>query len=114
MHDSHQILFFFSPLGVPNALLLNETMFKGRPLKVIPKRTNVPGGPMGAPGAPGGFGYASPIAAPPIFSFSHSFLSRRGRGAGGFGGGYAGYGRPAYGRGGRGRGRGRRAYFAPY
>jgi len=29
--------------SVPNAVLLNETLFKGRQLKVMAKRTNVPG-----------------------------------------------------------------------
>lgn len=28
---------------VPNAVVLNDSMFKGRQIKVIPKRTNVPG-----------------------------------------------------------------------
>lgn len=34
---------FAEPSLVANALVLNETVFRGRPLKVIPKRTNVPG-----------------------------------------------------------------------
>jgi len=29
--------------SVENAVLLNETEFKGRPLKITPKRTNLPG-----------------------------------------------------------------------
>lgn len=34
---------FAEPSLVANALVLNETVFRGRALKVIPKRTNVPG-----------------------------------------------------------------------
>ncbi|CAN6622022.1 hypothetical protein TRVA0_008S03114 [Trichomonascus vanleenenianus] len=34
---------FAEPALVPHALILNESMFKGRALKVVPKRTNVPG-----------------------------------------------------------------------
>eukprot|EP01118_Nematostelium_gracile_P016290 TRINITY_DN6708_c0_g1_i1.p1 TRINITY_DN6708_c0_g1~~TRINITY_DN6708_c0_g1_i1.p1 ORF type:complete len:182 (+),score=64.91 TRINITY_DN6708_c0_g1_i1:132-677(+) len=40
--------------SVANAVLLNETLFKGRQLKVIPKRTNVPGMNRGR-GGRGGF-----------------------------------------------------------
>lgn len=34
---------FAEPSLVPQALVLNESMFRGRPLKVTPKRTNIPG-----------------------------------------------------------------------
>ncbi|KAF3760736.1 hypothetical protein M406DRAFT_48041, partial [Cryphonectria parasitica EP155] len=78
---------FTEPSLVAQALVLNESMFKGRSIKVTPKRTNVPGmtrgrGRGGFRGGRGGFA----------------------RGGFGFprGGGYRG--------GGRGRGRG----FTPY
>lgn len=29
--------------AVENAVILNESMFKGRQLKIVPKRTNIPG-----------------------------------------------------------------------
>ncbi|KAI8082998.1 uncharacterized protein BX664DRAFT_339577 [Halteromyces radiatus] len=79
---------FAEPSFVSNAVALNESLFRGRLLKVTPKRTNVPG-----------------------------FASRgRGRGRGGFRGGYAPppyYGHsPGYGY--RGRGRGRGMHYAPY
>ena len=65
-------VMFVKPESVPNALLLNETTFRGRPLKVIPKRTNVPG--TGQPqfrGGRGGYGgYRAPNYGP----------RRRGRG----------------------------------
>lgn len=39
---------FAEPSLVAQALLLNESVFRGRTLKVVPKRTNVPGmGPRG-------------------------------------------------------------------
>ncbi|KAF7919025.1 hypothetical protein BTUL_0118g00270 [Botrytis tulipae] len=81
---------FTEPSLVAQALVLNESVFKGRNLKVVPKRTNVPGMQRGRGGRGGG----------------------RGRGGffgGGRGGGYSprgGY-RGGY-RGNRGRG------FTPY
>ncbi|KAJ6264328.1 nucleolin [Drechslerella dactyloides] len=82
---------FAEPSLVAQALVLNESIFRGRPLKVVPKRTNIPGMQRGRGGYRGG-----------------------GRGRGGFGG----YGNPPY-RGGyqprggfRGRGRGRG--YSPY
>lgn len=71
---------FADPNFVENATVLNESLFRGRLLKVTPKRTNVPG--MSARG--------------------------RGRGRGGYRGGYRGGFRGGYrGRGSwRGRGRG--------
>lgn len=76
---------------VANALVLNESIFKGRNIKVVPKRTNVPGMSRGSRGGRGGF-----------------------RGArGGFGrGGYSPY--PPRGGGYRGGFRGRGRGFAPY
>ncbi|KAK6517296.1 cytoplasmic RNA-binding protein [Arthrobotrys megalospora] len=87
---------FAEPSLVAQALVLNESIFHGRPLKVVPKRTNIPGMQRGR----GGGGYRG-----------------GGRGRGGFGGGYGappyrgGY-QPRGGfRGGRGfRGRG----YSPY
>jgi len=80
---------FTEPSLVAQALVLNESVFHGRNLKVVPKRTNVPGMTGGYRGRGG----------------------MRGRGRGGFsprgGGGYRG-GSPGY----RGRGRGRG--FSPY
>ncbi|GAA6057465.1 hypothetical protein JCM3770_000775 [Rhodotorula araucariae] len=75
---------FADPSLVNNAVLLNESMFRGRQLKVSPKRTNLPG--MGARGR------------------------GRGRGRGGYRGGYQGHGGfSPYARG-RGRGRGRGSF----
>ncbi|KAF2840781.1 RNA-binding domain-containing protein [Patellaria atrata CBS 101060] len=88
---------FTEPSLVANALVLNESVFRGRNLKVVPKRTNLPGISRGRGGRGG--------PPPP----------RGGRG-GGFYGGRGGYGPPPYPprggyRGGyRGRGRG----YAPY
>ncbi|KAI1299406.1 cytoplasmic RNA-binding protein [Mortierella claussenii] len=94
---------FADASSVANAMVLNESLFRSRLIKVTPKRTNVPG--MAARG--------------------------RGRGRGAYRGGFAGhgtygaygqppmYGAPApygggyRGRGGRGRG-GRGGYYAPY
>jgi len=75
---------FAEPAFVANAMALNESLFKGRLIKVTSKRTNIPG-----------FGRAR----------------GRGRGRGG-GGGYYGH-NPSLGYRGRGRGRGR-GYFTPY
>lgn len=79
---------FAEPAVVAHALVMNESMLKGRNLKVTPKRTNIPGMNRGR----GGF-------------FGRGGRGGRGRGGGGFhprGGGYRG--------GYRGRGRG----YAPY
>ncbi|KAK3820418.1 MAG: hypothetical protein J3Q66DRAFT_399800 [Benniella sp.] len=94
---------FADASSVGNAMVLNESLFRARLIKVTPKRTNIPG--MSVRG--------------------------RGRGRGGYRGGFAGhngyahhpygppppmYGHPpAYGGfRGRGRGRGRGAFYAPY
>ncbi|ODA80372.1 hypothetical protein RJ55_03330 [Drechmeria coniospora] len=77
---------FTEPSLVAQALVLNESVFKGRNIKVTPKRTNVPGMTRGR----GRGGY------------------RGGRGFYGRGGGYPPRG--GYRGGGRGRGRG----FTPY
>ncbi|KAF9577843.1 cytoplasmic RNA-binding protein [Lunasporangiospora selenospora] len=95
---------FSDASSVANAMVLNESLFRARLIKVTPKRTNIPG--MAARG--------------------------RGRGRGGYRGGFAGHhpyggsfgGAPGYGHPppyaggggyrGRGRGRGRGGYYAPY
>lgn len=91
MPKSSAFIEFSNSFSVPNALVLNNTWFKGRLINVTEKRTNIPG--MN----PAGF--------------------RGGRGGGGGGGGFRG-GRGGQYRGGfRGVGapRGRGAYgFAPY
>ncbi|KAI5239401.1 RNA-binding domain-containing protein [Aureobasidium subglaciale] len=98
---------FQEPSLVANAIVLNESVFRGRNLKVVPKRTNLPGLARGAAAAAGGRGRG------------------RGRGGAGFGGPPFGGGRGGFGggappfaprgggyrggyRGGRGRG------YAPY
>ncbi|KAL8731303.1 MAG: hypothetical protein Q9166_003527 [cf. Caloplaca sp. 2 TL-2023] len=45
---------FTEPNLVAQALVLNESMFRGRNLKVVPKRTNLPGMTRGARGGRGG------------------------------------------------------------
>jgi hypothetical protein len=51
--DEFSLLQHQQPESVANAVLLNETTFRGRHLKITAKRTNLPGG--GAPfrGGPG-------------------------------------------------------------
>lgn len=58
---SYAYVEFTEPGLVPQALVLNESIFKGRNIKVVPKRTNLPGmsrgrGRGGFRGARGGFG----------------------------------------------------------
>jgi len=61
---------FSEPSLVSNAIVLNDSVFHGRNLKVVPKRTNLPGltrgrgrgGPRG--GGRGGFGYGRGYGAP--------------------------------------------------
>lgn len=86
---SYAYVEFTEPGLVPQALVLNESIFKGRNIKVVPKRTNLPGMSRGR-GGRGGF--------------------RGGRG--GFGRG--GYGFPPRGGGYRGGFRGRARGFTPY
>jgi len=63
--------------SVANATLLNETLFKGRQLKVISKRTNVPG--MGAypPRGGGGFRYRGGGGYRPFYAPRGRFRGRR-------------------------------------
>lgn len=78
---------FTEPSLVAQALVLNESVFKGRNIKVVPKRTNLPGMGRGRGRGRGGF-----------------------RGGRGFYGGRGGFGPRGGFRGGRGRGYG----GAPY
>ncbi|KAG0210175.1 cytoplasmic RNA-binding protein [Mortierella sp. GBA30] len=94
---------FADASSVANAMVMNESLFRARLIKVTPKRTNVPGmaargrgrgrgayrGGFAGHGAYGGYGQPPMYGAPPPY-----------------GGGYRG-------RGGRGRG-GRGGYYAPY
>ncbi|CZT20904.1 related to polyadenylate-binding protein 2 (Poly(A)-binding protein 2) [Ramularia collo-cygni] len=101
---------FSEPNLVTPALVLNDSQFRGRSIKVVPKRTNLPGmnrggrgggrgGPRGGRGGGGGFGGG--YGAPPPYM-----------GGGGRGGGYGpppfaprgGYRGGYRGRGGGGRG----------
>ncbi len=82
--SSYAYVEFTEPSLVAQALVLNESVFKGRNIKVTPKRTNVPGMTRGR--GRGGFPRGG----------------RGFRGGGGFRGGYRG--------GYRGRGRG----YTPY
>ncbi|KAK3503569.1 polyadenylate-binding protein 2 [Neurospora crassa] len=82
---------FTEPSLVAQALVLNESVFKGRNIKVVPKRTNIPGMSRGGRGGRGSF---------------------RGGGRGGYFGGRGGFPpRGGYRGGYRGRGRGG---YAPY
>jgi len=71
---------FTEPSLVAQALVLNESVFKGRNIKVVPKRTNLPGMSRGRGRGRGGRG----------------FFGGRGGGfppRGGYRGGYRGRGR---------------------
>ncbi|KAK0351660.1 hypothetical protein LTR91_023244 [Friedmanniomyces endolithicus] len=78
---------FSEPHLVTQALVLNDSQFRGRAIKVVPKRTNLPGMTRGGRGGGGGGGPGM----------------GRGGPRGGRGGGF-GYGAPPYGGGGGGRG----------
>jgi len=98
--------------AVVNAIILNETEFKGRQIKISPKRTNIPGynrargrgrgsRGRGRGGPPRGGAYGT---APPFYGGGYA--------GAGYGGGYDGGFR---GRGGYGPVRGRRGWgFHPY
>ncbi|KAG9575708.1 RNA-binding domain-containing protein, partial [Aureobasidium melanogenum] len=98
---------FQEPSLVANAIVLNESVFRGRNLKVVPKRTNLPGMARGAAAAAGGRGRGRGRGGPMGFG-GPGFGGRGGYGGGAppfapRGGGYRG----GY-RGGRGRG------YSPY
>ena len=63
-------VMFAEPEAIPNALLLNESLFKGRILRVTTKRTNVPRFTGGRGGGGGGGGprgyYGSPRGMRPM------------------------------------------------
>ncbi|KAG0379388.1 cytoplasmic RNA-binding protein [Mortierella sp. AD032] len=100
---------FADASSVANAMVLNDSLFRARLIKVTPKRTNIPG--MAARGRGRGRG-----------AYRGGFAGHHG--GGGYAGGHHPYGGappPMYGppgggyrgRGGRGRG-GRGGYYAPY
>eukprot|EP00455_Lapot_gusevi_P030741 TRINITY_DN3310_c0_g1_i1.p1 TRINITY_DN3310_c0_g1~~TRINITY_DN3310_c0_g1_i1.p1 ORF type:complete len:204 (+),score=47.21 TRINITY_DN3310_c0_g1_i1:100-711(+) len=74
---------FAEPESVTNSLLLNEKELKGRPLKISPKRTNVPAFMRGAPRRarraryPAPYG-AAPYAPAPYYAPYPSYAPRRG------------------------------------
>jgi polyadenylate-binding protein 2 len=70
VYCSFAYIEFADAASVDNALILNDTEFKGRKLKVMPKRTNLP--PSALRGGRGGRGGGGPMRA------------MRGRGRGGF------------------------------
>jgi len=74
---------FTEPSLVAQALVLNESVFKGRNIKVVPKRTNVPGMSRGGRGGRGGFrgGRGGRGGFPPRGGYRGGY---RGRGRGGF------------------------------
>jgi polyadenylate-binding protein 2 len=88
---------FATEEGANNAVILNESLFRGRNLKVSIKRTNVPGISSTDRGGRG------------MRGFPRGMMTMGFRGRGGFvrGGGFRGGGRPYYGYRGRGR-------MAPY
>ncbi|KAK0708380.1 hypothetical protein B0H67DRAFT_494447, partial [Lasiosphaeris hirsuta] len=75
---------FTEPSLVAQALVLNESVFKGRNIKVVPKRTNVPGMSRGGRGRGGAFRGGSGRG----FGGRGGFPPR-----GGYRGGYRGRGR---------------------
>lgn len=76
--------------SVPTAMALDDSLFRGRQIKVMPKRTNKPG--------------LTTTNRPPRGSRGRG--GRGGRGRGGFGGGYMRRPRGGY--------RGRSSYYSPY
>ncbi|KAF8418494.1 hypothetical protein EV426DRAFT_618406 [Tirmania nivea] len=79
---------FTEPSLVAQALVLNESVFRGRSLKVVPKRTNIPGmqrGRGGGRGGRGGFGGSRGGYAPALYGGRGGFPPR-----GGYRGGYRG------------------------
>lgn len=80
---------FTEPSLVAQALVLNESVFKGRNIKVVPKRTNLPGMSRGGRGGRGGargggrgfFGGGRGGGFPPRGGFRGGYRGGRGRGA---------------------------------
>jgi len=84
---------FQEPESIANAVLLSDSLFRGRQIKVVPKRTNVPGmsAGRGMPAFPGFRGRGMPGA------FRRPYIPGfRGRGVYRGGGGYRGGGRGNY------------------
>lgn len=79
MSISYAYVEFTEPSLVAQALVLNESVFKGRNIKVTPKRTNVPGMSRGRGrgGFRGGRGFGR--GAPPRGGYRGGY---RGRGRG--------------------------------
>ncbi|KAK8069479.1 putative RRM-type RNA binding protein [Apiospora phragmitis] len=75
---------FTEPSLVAQALVLNDSVLKGRNIKVTPKRTNIPGMSRGRGRGRGGFGRGS-------FGGRGGFVPR-----GGYRGGYRGRGRGGF------------------
>lgn len=72
---------FTEPSFVAQALVLNESVFKGRNLKVVPKRTNIPGMTRGrGRGGPRGRGYGGRGYPPRGGGYRGGFRGSRGRG----------------------------------
>ncbi|KAF2086059.1 RNA-binding domain-containing protein, partial [Saccharata proteae CBS 121410] len=77
---------FTEPNLVAQALVLNESVFRGRNLKVVPKRTNLPGltrgrgGRGGMRGGRGGFGGRGGYGPPPPRGGYRGGYRPRGRG----------------------------------
>ncbi|PQE26846.1 polyadenylate-binding 2 protein [Rutstroemia sp. NJR-2017a BVV2] len=76
---------FTEPSLVAQALVLNESLFKGRNLKVVPKRTNVPGmqrgrGGRGGRGRGGYFGGGRGGGYSPRGGYRGGYRGNRGRG----------------------------------
>ncbi|KAL1865706.1 poly(A) binding protein Pab2 [Diaporthe australafricana] len=76
---------FTEPSLVAQALVLNESVFKGRNIKVVPKRTNVPGMSRGRGGGGGRGGFRGGRGAPGFYGGRGGFVPR-----GGYRGGYRG------------------------
>ncbi|KAK7716955.1 poly(A) binding protein Pab2 [Diaporthe eres] len=75
---------FTEPSLVAQALVLNESVFKGRNIKVVPKRTNVPGMSRGRGGGGRG-GFRGGRGGPGFYGGRGGFVPR-----GGYRGGYRG------------------------
>lgn len=89
-HNSYAYVEFTEPSLVAQALVLNESVFKGRNIKVVPKRTNIPGMSRGGRGGRGAFRGGG----------RGGYFGGRGGGVfpprGGYRGGYRGRGRGGY------------------
>lgn len=81
---SYAYVEFTEPSLVAQALVLNDSVLKGRNIKVTPKRTNIPGMSRGRGRGRGGFGRGG-------FGGRGGFVPR-----GGYRGGYRGRGRGGF------------------